>query len=43
MMGEKSVELAIKTQKKEEITKHYYTPFTAVAKDNVDNRQNWAE
>lgn len=43
MMGEKSVEFAIKYLKGEEILKHYYTPFTAVTKENVDKRNNWAE
>ncbi len=43
MMGEKSVEFAIKYLKGEKIPKHYYTPFTPVTKDNVDKRSNWAE
>ena len=43
MMGEKSVGFAIEYLKGNKIPKHYYTPFTAVTKENVDNRSNWAE
>ncbi|MGD9139590.1 MAG: sugar ABC transporter substrate-binding protein, partial [Desulfobacterales bacterium] len=43
MMGEKSVEFAVQYLNGEKVTKHYYTPFTAITKENIDNRANWAE
>ncbi len=43
MMGEKSVEFALQYLAGKTVTKHYYTPFTAITKDNVDKRANWAE
>ncbi len=43
LMGEKAVEFAIDYLNGKEIPKHYYTPFTAVTKENVDKRKNWAE
>ena len=43
MMGEKSVEFALESLAGKTVTKHYYTPFTAINIDNVDKRANWAE
>jgi ribose transport system substrate-binding protein len=43
MMGEKSVEFALQYLAGKTVTQHYYTPFTAITKDNVDKRANWAE
>jgi ABC-type sugar transport system substrate-binding protein len=43
MMGEKSVEFALDYLAGKKVTKHYYTPFTAIDINNVDKRANWAE
>ncbi len=43
LMGEKAVEFAVDYLNGKEVPKHFYTPFTPVTKENVDQRKNWAE